>query len=187
MPVDTTLRRRRPALGVAGLSLAILLAACTGADDGSAEAAASTAASEAAGPSEAGPSEAAASEAAASEAASGEAAVLVADSDLGEILTDADGNVIYFFANDSEGEPSTCEGDCFDNWPPVPAEGTPTAGEGVTAELGSTEATDGTMMLTVNGFPAYYFAGDEAPGDTNGQGVGEVWWVFGPDGEPIEG
>ena len=171
MPFDTTFRRRS-ALGVASLSLAMVLAACAGADDESAEPAASTAASEAAAP---------------SEAAAGDAAVLVADSDLGEILTDADGNVIYFFANDAEGEPSTCEGDCFANWPPVPAEGTPTAGEGVDAELGTTEATDGTTMLTVNGYPAYYFAGDEAAGDTNGQGVGEVWWVFGPDGEPIEG
>jgi predicted lipoprotein with Yx(FWY)xxD motif len=182
MPFDTTFRRRT-AFGVASLSLAMVLAACTGADDGSAEPAGSTAASQAAAPSEAG----APSEAAASEAAAGDATVLVADSDLGEILTDADGNVIYFFANDSEGEPSTCEGDCAGNWPPVPAEGTPTAGEGVDAELGTTEATDGTTMLTVNGYPAYYFAGDEAAGDTNGQGVGEVWWVFGPDGEPIEG
>lgn len=167
MPFDITLRRRS-ALGVAAISLTMVLAACGGGDDGSAE----PAASEAAAP---------------SEAAAGDAAVLVADSDLGEILTDADGNVIYFFANDAEGEPSTCEGDCAGNWPPVPAEGTPTAGEGVEAELGTTEATDGTTMLTVNGYPAYYFAGDEAAGDTNGQGVGEVWWVFGPDGEPIEG
>jgi predicted lipoprotein with Yx(FWY)xxD motif len=171
MPFDTTFRRRS-AFAVASLSLAMVLTACAGSDDDSAEPAASTAASEAAAP---------------SEAAAGDAAVLVADSDLGEILTDADGNVIYFFANDAEGEPSTCEGDCFANWPPVPAEGTPTAGEGVDAELGTTEATDGTTMLTVNGYPAYYFAGDEAAGDTNGQGVGEVWWVFGPDGEPIEG
>ena len=45
---------------------------------------------------------------------------------------------------------------------------------------------DGTTQLTVNGFPAYYFANDAAAGDTNGQGVGDVWWVFGADGEPIE-
>ena len=117
--------------------------------------------------------------------AEGEAGVLVAESDLGQILTDADGMTIYYFANDSEGT-STCEGDCLANWPPVPAEGSPTAGEGVTAELGTTSATDSTTMLTVNGFPAYYFAADQAAGDINGQGVGGVWYVFGPDGEPIE-
>jgi predicted lipoprotein with Yx(FWY)xxD motif len=177
-------RGSRAIPAIAGLSLAMLLGACTGTTAESAAPATSVAASESAAASEAAPSEAAPSETA-SEAA-GDATVLAADSDLGQILTDAEGNTIYFFANDSEGT-STCEGDCLANWPPVPAEGTPAAGEGVTAELGTTEATDGTTMLTVNGFPAYYFAGDEAPGDTNGQGVGDVWWVFGADGEPIEG
>ena len=174
MPIDTTLRRRS-ALAIFGLTLVLLLTACSSTGDATVEPDASVAASIATAP----------SEASASEATTGDASVLVADSDLGEILTDADGNVIYYFANDSDGT-STCEGDCFDQWPPVPAEGSPTAGDGVTAELGTTEATDGTTMLTVNGFPAYYFAGDQAAGDTNGQGVGGVWWVFGPDGEPIE-
>lgn len=119
------------------------------------------------------------------EAADDDAAVLVADSDLGEILTDADGMTIYYFANDTEGT-SNCEGDCLANWPPVEADGSPAGGEGVEAELGTITRDDGTEQLTVNGFPAYYFAGDEAAGDTNGQAVGDVWWVFGPDGEPIE-
>lgn len=52
----------------------------------------------------------------------------------------------------------------------------------MTEDLGTISAADGTSQLT--GFPAYYFA---AAGDTNGQGVGDVWWVFGTDGEPIEG
>lgn len=173
-------RPSRSVAAIAGLSLVMLLGACSGSTAESTEAAASEAAASEAAPSEAAPSEAAPSE------ATGDASVLVADSDLGEILTDADGNTIYYFANDSEGT-STCEGDCLANWPPVPAEGTPTGGEGVTAELGTTEATDGTTMLTVNGFPAHYFAGDAASGDTNGQGVGDVWWVFGADGAPIEG
>jgi predicted lipoprotein with Yx(FWY)xxD motif len=172
-------RRSRAVSALAGLSLAVVLAACSGSTGTTAEPTASVAASESASASEAAPSEAASM-------AVGDATVLVAESDFGQILTDADGNVIYYFANDSDGT-STCAGDCFANWPPVPVEGSPTAGDGVTAELGTTEATDGTTMLTVNGFPAYYFAGDAAPGDTNGQGVGDVWWVFGPDGEPIEG
>jgi predicted lipoprotein with Yx(FWY)xxD motif len=133
---------------------------------------ASESASEAASPSE-------------SAEASDEAAVLLADSDLGAILTDADGLTIYFFANDTEGT-SNCEGECLANWPAVEAEDSPTAGDGVTAELGTIERSDGTRQLTVNGFPAYYFAGDAAVGDVNGQGQGDVWWVFGADGEHIE-
>jgi predicted lipoprotein with Yx(FWY)xxD motif len=116
---------------------------------------------------------------------SDDATVLVAASDLGEVLSDADGNTIYLFANDTEGV-STCSGDCLANWPAVEADDEPVAGEGVDAELGTIERDDGTVQLTVNGFPAYYFAGDEGAGDTNGQGVGGVWWVVGADGEPIE-
>jgi len=81
---------------------------------------------------------------------------------------------------------SNCNADCLANWPPVEASGSPTAGDGVTAELGTIDRDDGTTQLTVNGFPAYFFAGDQAAGDTNGQGVSDVWWVFGADGEPIE-
>ena len=92
---------------------------------------------------------------------------------------------IYYFANDTEGV-SNCADDCLANWPAVEASDASTAGDGVTAELGTITRDDGTTQLTINGFPAYYFAADAAAGDTNGQGVGEVWWVFGADGEPIE-
>ena len=40
--------------------------------------------------------------------------------------------------------------------------------------------------MTYDDQPLYTYAPDEAPGDTNGQGVGGIWWVFAPDGEPIE-
>ena len=172
---------RTPArtLTVIGLTSGLLLAACAGGAGDSVEPAPSTTSRDAPSPSDA------AAESPAATMAEGEAAVLVAESTFGPILTDRDGMTIYYFASDSEGT-STCGGDCLANWPPVPAEGTLTGGEGVSAELGTTIATDGTTMLTVNGFPAYYFAGDQAAGDTDGQGVGSVWYVFGPDGEPIE-
>ena len=47
----------------------------------------------------------------------------------------------------------------------------------VTGELGTLTRTDGTMQATYNGWPLYYFAGDAAQGDANGQGVGDVWFV----------
>lgn len=158
----------------------LILGACTSSTEGSA--AASSAASSAAA------SEAAESQDAAAEsqpAADGDVTVTTADSDHGEILTDAEGMTIYFFANDEEGV-SNCSGDCLENWPIVTVDGEPTGDDAVTAELGTIDAADGDTQLTVNGFPAYYFAGDSEAGDTNGQGVGGVWWVFGADGEPIE-
>ena len=170
-----------PARPTAILILTLILAACS-------EAPAASSAEETAAPTptvEATPSASESAEPSESAEASGEAAVVTADSDFGAILTDAAGMTIYFFANDTEG-PSNCEGDCLANWPPVEAEDSPAAGEGVTAELGTIERSDGTRQLTVNGFPAYYFANDAAAGDVNGQGVGGVWWVFGADGEHIE-
>jgi predicted lipoprotein with Yx(FWY)xxD motif len=158
--------------------LALLLGACTSSSGSSTPA--STPASAAAST----PGSAAASAPASEDAGVG-AAVALADSELGGILTDADGNTIYYFANDTAGV-SNCTGECLANWPPVEASGSPTAGDGVTAELGTITRDDGTTQLTVNGFPAYYFAADSAAGDTNGQGVNDVWWVFGADGEPIE-
>ena len=45
---------------------------------------------------------------------------------------------------------------------------------------------DGSEQLTVNGMPLYLFASDEAPGDINGQGVNDVWFVVDADGNMLE-
>jgi predicted lipoprotein with Yx(FWY)xxD motif len=123
---------------------------------------------------------------AAEEPAAG-AEVAASDSSFGPILADADGNTLYVFLADTGGE-STCYDDCADNWPALVSEGDPVAGDGVDASLlGTTERTDGSIQVTYAGQPLYLFAGDEAPGDTNGQEVGDIWYVVGPDGAPIEG
>src|SRR5688572_25910109 len=113
--------------------------------------------------------------------------VAVADSDLGSILVDAEGITLYRFDNDTDGE-STCYDDCEANWPPLLIEGdSPAAGEGADESLlGTTERTDGTVQVTYAGQPLYYFAGDEAAGDVNGQAVGDIWWVVAADGAAIK-
>lgn len=104
------------------------------------------------------------------------------DTILGQVLVDDSGRTLYAFFADADGE-SSCYDSCADNWPAVPA--SLTAGAGVDVELGSHSRTDGTEQLTVNGRPVYLFAGDSAPGDVNGQGIGDVWFAVGGDGEPI--
>ncbi len=122
--------------------------------------------------------------------ATGEAAAEVGtrDTDLGTILVDPDGMTLYVFMPDEQGKP-TCYDTCADNWPPLVAD--VTAGDGVDASLLGTVARKAgfyqtpEMQVTYDGWPLYRFAGDHAPGDTNGQGVKGVWYVIDPSGRPI--
>lgn len=118
----------------------------------------------------------------------GEAASLMtAETDLGTIVTDGDGMVVYQFDQDTQGSGmSSCTGDCLVNWPPVPGGDNPTL-DGITGEVTTITGTDGNPQLALNGWPLYYYAGDSAAGDTNGQAVQDVWWVIDPAGTPIHG
>ena len=53
--------------------------------------------------------------------------------------------------------------------------------------VGSFERDDGTIQATYDGWPLYYFAQDQEPGDTTGQAVNDVWWVIDADGAAITG
>jgi len=107
-----------------------------------------------------------------------------ATTDLGTFLVDDAGNTLYLFVPDNQGD-STCYDACAGNWPPLT--GDVTAGDGVDATLlGTTSRTDGTVQATYNGWPLYYFAADTRPGDTNGQGINEIWHVISPEGSAVQ-
>ncbi|WP_433586391.1 COG4315 family predicted lipoprotein [Microbacterium hydrocarbonoxydans] len=117
----------------------------------------------------------------------GAAELMVADSSLGEVVVDGDGMTLYMFDKDTQGSgASSCTGECLTNWPPLTTDGTPTL-DGVTGEVGTITTADGSTQVTLNGWPLYYFAGDAAAGDVNGQGVGGVWWVLTSAGERMAG
>jgi predicted lipoprotein with Yx(FWY)xxD motif len=180
-------RRRRPgAVTLAATAvIALLLAACQGSGGGASDAASDPAASRAdasgAASAPAAPS-ADASRTASAEPAS-EGVVLVADSALGPILTDATGMTLYLFTNDSPGE-SACTNECLVNWPPltVASADEAVAGDGVTGEIATIEREDGTLQVTIEGLPLYFYAADAEPGDLSGHQVGGVWFAVGPDG-----
>jgi len=46
--------------------------------------------------------------------------------------------------------------------------------------IATTTRTDGSLQVTYNGMPLYYWASDQKPGDTTGQNVGGVWFVVNP-------
>jgi predicted lipoprotein with Yx(FWY)xxD motif len=105
----------------------------------------------------------------------------------GPVLTDAEGRSLYLFTNDTQNSgASSCTGDCLVNWPPLLTDGDPVAGEGLDeALLGTISLPDGTTQVTYNGWPLYYYAEDTAPGDTNGQAVGDVWFLVTAAGEAV--
>ena len=106
---------------------------------------------------------------------------------LGTVLVDSKGLTLYEYTPD-EGTMSNCYGECEAFWPPVVAEGKPTAGEGAQAsDLGTTERKDGTMQVTYNGHPLYTFAKDMAPGEANGQEFEGIWFVLNAAGSPVKG
>lgn len=115
------------------------------------------------------------------------------------ILVDARGHTLYLWTADTGGT-SACVNDpvyhCSKFWPPLRTTGAPVAGKGVNAKLlGTTKRSDdGTLQVTYNHHPLYtlagsraqHFPGDRRPGDVNGQGGFDLWWVVSPTGRAIK-
>ncbi len=107
--------------------------------------------------------------------------------DLGQIVVDGSGRTVYFFDNDVAGSgQSTCTGQCATMWPAAHPAGAEPVVDGITAEVATIIGTDGRPQLTIDGRPVYTFASDEAPGDVNGQGVNDLWYVVGADGAELK-
>jgi predicted lipoprotein with Yx(FWY)xxD motif len=106
----------------------------------------------------------------------------------GAFLTGGSGRAVYLWAKDGMNM-SACSGACAQAWPPVPATGALTATGGAKAsDLGTITRSDGTKQATYDGHPLYYFAGDSAAGQANGQGsdnFGAKWWLVAPSGAKI--
>ena len=91
---------------------------------------------------------------------------------LGSYLTGPNGMTLYTYASDTPGT-SMCTETCATSWPPLTLAvgGQATAGSGVSGTLGTITRADGTMQVTLDGMPLYYWVGDSKPGDTTGDGV----------------
>jgi predicted lipoprotein with Yx(FWY)xxD motif len=105
---------------------------------------------------------------------------------LGSFLVGDKGMTLYLFTKDTPNT-SNCYDKCATAWPPLLTTGNAVAGEGLDASLlGTTQRKDGTMQVTYNGWPLYYYQKDKAPGDVTGQGVGDVWFVVSATGEQVK-
>jgi predicted lipoprotein with Yx(FWY)xxD motif len=93
------------------------------------------------------------------------------------LLTNAQGRTLYYFKADT---PTTtaCSGGCASTWPPYLSSGAgaPTSVDTLTGKLAVQTTTNG-QQITYNGHLLYTYAGDSAPGQTNGEGIGNKWFV----------
>ncbi len=178
-------RMTRTAVSILTIT-AIALAACGGDDDDGAPATDPPDSETAAAPTAAPATTAGSPDT--TEDAGSDPLVALAATDLGEVIVATDGLTLYIFDPDAAGEP-TCTGACAGTWPPYYVEDGAelTAGDGLDPALLRVVAhPDGGDMLKYGDWPLYHYAGDQAPGDTNGQGVNGVWWVVDGAGQPIQ-
>lgn len=102
------------------------------------------------------------------------------DATFGKILTDSEGNSLYFFSKDTK-ETSLCTGGCVDIWP-IFYEENLTLDSGLEiSDFSTITRTDGVKQTTYKGWPLYYFANDAAAGETKGDQVNDVWFIAKPD------
>ena len=188
-------KRARPALGLTVAGVLLVLNACTGSGGvptsgstgTSASAAPSVAASESTSTSGGGRGDydydygAAATDAASPVPGPQAHQVNTGTGPLGTYLTGDRSLTLYTFKPDGPNT-SACDGGCAQAWPTltIEADDTLQAGDGVSGELTTFPRADGALQVAYNGAPLYYFATDSAPGDTNGQGIGDVWFVAKP-------
>jgi predicted lipoprotein with Yx(FWY)xxD motif len=114
-------------------------------------------------------------------------AVKTASTPLGQILVSPTGRTLYAFTKDVNAK-SSCTGACAATWPPVLVTGNVTVDGNLAGSLFSViDRPDGTKQLEAGKWPLYTFAGDAAPGDTNGQGSGGSWFVVGAEANLVKG
>jgi predicted lipoprotein with Yx(FWY)xxD motif len=105
--------------------------------------------------------------------------------ELGTVVVDGQGYTLYRFDKDTAKPPvSNCAGECAQQWPPVLATpGSPLTVKGVPEKaVGTINRPDGSIQLTLGGWPVYRYSGDTEPGTVTGQGVNGTWAAVTPQG-----
>ena len=110
----------------------------------------------------------------------------VRSTEFGKAVFGPNGKVAYVFGAD-RGTTSRCYGVCAAAWPPVMTTAAPKAGSGVEAKLlGTTTRKDGSLQVTYNGHPLYYYSADKV-GKVMCQHAnmhGGLWLIIKPNGHP---
>ena len=89
------------------------------------------------------------------------------------VLTTFNGTTLYERTSDPA-PGSSCIGQCAHLWPPLLSNGTVISTAPIGGNL-TVHMTANGEQVEYNGHPLYTYSGDTAPGQTNGQGAGNVW------------
>jgi len=96
------------------------------------------------------------------------------------VLTNAKGLTLYYFTADTATQ-SAVSGGLAKIWPPLlfTGSGGPTSSTTLSGKLSVQTDVNGNQ-IEYNGHPLYTFSGDNAPGQTNGEGISGMWFVATP-------
>jgi predicted lipoprotein with Yx(FWY)xxD motif len=93
---------------------------------------------------------------------------------IGPVLADSKGFTLYWYSKDTR-MTSACTGGCATAWPPVIGKPMAAMGVRLTGKFGTITRAGGMLQATYKGHPLYTYAGDTAPGQVKGNGLGGVW------------
>lgn len=115
-----------------------------------------------------------------------EATLQLVDTSLGKVIAGADGKVLYLYKPDGTAEQSTVPAGILGVWPPVVVKAAPTVGAGLDqSKVSAAAQPNGMKWIRYNGHLLYGFTSDAAPGDTNGNGIGGIWFAVTADGDAV--
>jgi predicted lipoprotein with Yx(FWY)xxD motif len=117
------------------------------------------------------------------------AQIVAGESRYGDVLFDANGQVVYVFEIDRPNRSNCTSEECVKAWPPVLTQEPPSAGAGVNERLlGTIRRGEGRLQVTYNGRPLYFYE-HEGPSEIRCHNVdlhGGLWWVVTPSGKPVD-
>lgn len=96
------------------------------------------------------------------------------NSTLGAYLTDTNGMTLYTFTKDTPSVSNCVSKVCVENWLAYVVS---TQSGVFQTGISAIKRNDGIMQYTWKQMPLYRFIGDKKPGETNGEGLGKLWFV----------
>jgi predicted lipoprotein with Yx(FWY)xxD motif len=110
--------------------------------------------------------------------------IMIANTQIGEVLVDANGMTLYYFSNDFPGGSgiSNCTDECSVTWPSFDVDKVIVSHPLDSYEFSTIMRSDGKKQITYWGLPLYYYVEDTKPGEMKGQSVDKFWHVATPAG-----